>query len=502
MNRRRFLKYAGATAAVVGASALGLDYLSSPQPRIPNATFSSISSSLVSSHTSTIESTSSVLPPSTLSDLDDPNSGSPELADELRKLPEFHENTQESKIALQRIATLALQSDAPQVRDAFQLMLRDGTPRQNDFHYSVPNWNTQLWGLFQLAMDNEFTKNDTIALSIAIVDGLFRSMGDDQTRIQLRTDDNAMLKFGREISHWQRELGYSYNLDSYTLEALVCWANRAPGAFVREFYDDASFYYGHGSLGNRNPYNPLEYSVYAFSPKAGKFPREAYLWYTTDPGTRREMWSKFASRVEGKLPAQVDSSVEDFFWFQTNYWDYEPKLSEPVDGVQVSGGALMDVDYEWTRFRKGLRPTGTSNAAMVFMSELINSLGVPSTIAWRNTFTIRKKSDGRDSLGEHGHPFFYDPSTQSWKAYWRQYTKPGGIQEDVSFEEPHHLIIVRPPSFLPRFLYQIVLRPGLTEGNPYYTINGKNLTELAQILSNVPSSDARRWLLPAPEDRL
>jgi len=32
MNRRRFLKYAGATAAVVGASTLGLDYLSKQSP--------------------------------------------------------------------------------------------------------------------------------------------------------------------------------------------------------------------------------------------------------------------------------------------------------------------------------------------------------------------------------------------------------------------------------------------------------------------------------------
>jgi murein DD-endopeptidase MepM/ murein hydrolase activator NlpD len=32
MDRRRFLRYAGATAAVVGASALGLDYLSQPSP--------------------------------------------------------------------------------------------------------------------------------------------------------------------------------------------------------------------------------------------------------------------------------------------------------------------------------------------------------------------------------------------------------------------------------------------------------------------------------------
>ncbi len=57
MNRRRFLKYAGATAAVVGASALGLDYLGSPPPRIPNA-LSSMTESLTSSSNVTSSSSS------------------------------------------------------------------------------------------------------------------------------------------------------------------------------------------------------------------------------------------------------------------------------------------------------------------------------------------------------------------------------------------------------------------------------------------------------------
>jgi len=40
MNRRRFLKYAGVTAAVVGASALGLNYVSQPSPSMASPTTS------------------------------------------------------------------------------------------------------------------------------------------------------------------------------------------------------------------------------------------------------------------------------------------------------------------------------------------------------------------------------------------------------------------------------------------------------------------------------
>jgi len=43
MNRRRFLKYAGATAAAVGASALGLSYISQQSPSMVSPTASTTS---------------------------------------------------------------------------------------------------------------------------------------------------------------------------------------------------------------------------------------------------------------------------------------------------------------------------------------------------------------------------------------------------------------------------------------------------------------------------
>lgn len=69
MDRRRFLKYAGATTAVVGASVLGLDYLLRPTPPIKQTLMSSTeaisttSLSNTSSVTTTETSTSGELPP-------------------------------------------------------------------------------------------------------------------------------------------------------------------------------------------------------------------------------------------------------------------------------------------------------------------------------------------------------------------------------------------------------------------------------------------------------
>jgi len=69
INRRRFLKYAGATVAVVGASVLGLDYLLRPTPPIKQAftssteVISTTSLSSTSSLTTSETSTTGALPP-------------------------------------------------------------------------------------------------------------------------------------------------------------------------------------------------------------------------------------------------------------------------------------------------------------------------------------------------------------------------------------------------------------------------------------------------------
>jgi len=57
MDRRRFLKYAGATAAVVGASALGANYLTEQSPSITSQTLSTTLTPRLS--TTTVSSTSS-----------------------------------------------------------------------------------------------------------------------------------------------------------------------------------------------------------------------------------------------------------------------------------------------------------------------------------------------------------------------------------------------------------------------------------------------------------
>jgi uncharacterized membrane protein len=92
-----------------------------------------------------------------------------QLTSELRRLPSLTNVT-----AVARITYLALNATNPEIKEAFELMIKMGTPNAGDFSYSVPKWNAELWALYQLAEDNEFQRDDIVALSIAIADSRIR----------------------------------------------------------------------------------------------------------------------------------------------------------------------------------------------------------------------------------------------------------------------------------------------------------------------------------------
>lgn len=141
-----------------------------------------------------------------------------QLAKELRKLPDL-----ENATAVAKIASLTLNATNPEVKGAFELMIKGGTPSQSEFSYAVPNYNTELQVLYWLALQDEFKKDDTLALTIAMVNGLWVTMGDDQVREAVRKDTSDLLAFFRETNEIQRARGYGC-LEDYPLEAKVALA--------------------------------------------------------------------------------------------------------------------------------------------------------------------------------------------------------------------------------------------------------------------------------------
>ena len=387
LNRRRFLKYAGATAAIVGASALGLDDLLSPQQGRPSRTASSAASSSISSYTSSsyastsvVESTSSTLPLSTLSDLDDPKSGYPDLANELRKLPEFHQDTQENKIAVQRIATLALQSNDPEVEDGFKIILRGGNSW--GIPLNAPDWNTGLQALFWLGAQNEFGKNDTLAQAIAIVNGLWVSIANQDVAVAVRQDISELLQYFRDLNDFQRTGGY-LQLESYPLEAklLLSWTGNVTQVF------------GPHSLVNSSSGLDLR----------------GYRWNTVSVDTLRKMRS--FSINHGWLQADVNGlafEIESYLRYLGSHWQYVTIGSSDASMVSVDGESTLNyhignVDFQFDR----LSSQGTILGDCVDQSGVVDAFLKASGIA--TTFIQKWRMPTKEA---HMNSLFYNPSTQ------------------------------------------------------------------------------------------
>lgn len=145
-----------------------------------------------------------------------------QLATELRKLPDLTNAT-----AVATITYLALTATNPEVKEAFQLMMKGGTPNPLDFgniqRYSIPQYNTELQILYWLACQRQFKRDDTLALAISMSNGLWVTIGDNSVRQHVRKDVVDLLDFFRETDSLQQSLGYS-RLELLPLEAKVALA--------------------------------------------------------------------------------------------------------------------------------------------------------------------------------------------------------------------------------------------------------------------------------------
>jgi hypothetical protein len=105
-----------------------------------------------------------------------------------------------------------------EVKEAFELMIKGGIPDPGDFTYSVPRYNTQLQVLYWLACQNNFKRDDTLALHVAMSNGLWLTIGDQYVRDDVRKYASDLLAFFTEANEPQKRRG-QYLLEGYRLEA-------------------------------------------------------------------------------------------------------------------------------------------------------------------------------------------------------------------------------------------------------------------------------------------
>jgi len=75
--------------------------------------------------------------------------------------------------------------------------------------YGVPNNNTELQVLYWLALQNESERNDTLALAVAITNGLWVTVDYEEVREAACKDANDLLNFLRQTNEIKRSERYN-----------------------------------------------------------------------------------------------------------------------------------------------------------------------------------------------------------------------------------------------------------------------------------------------------
>ncbi len=414
------------------------------------------------------------------------------LAKELKKLPYLFNAS-----AIAKITYLALNATNPEVKEAFELMIKGGTPDQRDFSYSVPQYNTELEVLYWLACQNEFKKDDTLVLAVAMVNGLWVSVGDKGVGAAVLRDSSLMLAFGRETSDWQRSRGLSYNLEEYPLEAKIAWA----------------------WTGNVTPvFGPFGLSDNLDSQNFMKkrLPFEGYSWNTVSVDTLRKMRTRMitpeAMLPPLEAPGQVIFDVspivtmhnlEYYFYFMNDriygpsseHWDYADLRWDntsryiSLDGKVVKNYLIFNIDAMFREhYMRNGKLTGGCADETAWIDAWAKSVGISTTALWR----VGWDKDYHINRYSHMFSVFYDPLASRWTADNLQLGIGRGSGERYQLTN-----IFKPPvnqhDYLRTKWYD---NHFMITGNFFHTIYDLTNEEIANTWSvGVSTAAVKQWLL-------
>lgn len=355
----------------------------------------------------------------------------------------------------------------PEVMEAEGIKFKGGTPDPSDYGYTVPDYNTAQRIQYELGKQEEYRRDDTTAQAIPTVDGLFVTMGTDEVRQAVLLDDTLMLRFGRETADIQRGLGFSYNLEDYPLLEKTLWAWR----------------------GNLTPIDgPMQLTRY----RESKLPLNIYQWMTPRIDTLIKMRELVKQIGWDKDVNKTIANLEYYFYFnqgltQSSHWEYTAGDKEIiVDGIQVSNGYIHNMNWMLRHYLETGKGIGQCSVEASWINTLAKSVGISSSINM-NQF---KTTDGK--YYGHSHSIYFDPSTNSWKAYKGQLEADAftfnGITDQVN------MYIFRPPFNQKGYLKQWDERM-LWNGNSVYleVIDVKDIVK--KFSDGAPSSVMKKWLI-------
>jgi hypothetical protein len=311
---------------------------------------------------------------------------------ELRKLPDITNAT-----AVAKITYLALNATNPEVKEAFELMIKGGTPDLRNFSYAVPEYNTELQVLYWLACQNEFKTDDTLALAIAMVNGIWITIGDDQVRDAVKTNATDLLAFFRETDELQGGVK-APQLSRYPLEAMMSLVWTA-GQNLNN---------GPHSLFSSNPWfrdrpqTRIDIKDYEWNTLSVQGLRKARQIVQNKSWNRNDYASIFLT-IEGYFASPSEEGGPNW----VGGWPgYKTKETTNVHGEKVPINNINNPDFEIEYLIKTGKGIGTCDDQAIMMEALCKSWGIATT-------TIYRMWGGPGDVG-HTHAICFDPKRRIW----------------------------------------------------------------------------------------
>jgi len=311
-----------------------------------------------------------------------------QLATELRKLPDATDAT-----AVAKITYLALGATNPEVKEAFELMMKGGTPSPGDFAYTVPKYNTELEILYWLACQNEFKKDDTLALAIAMAHGVWLTIGTAQVQEAAKRDVTGLLVFFRETNEFQKQK-HAPLLSAYPIEALLCLVWTA------------------GQNLNNGPHGLFSSNPYFRDRPSKRISLTDYEWDVLSVEGLREARNMVRSNSwDGVDYVRVFSQIESQFSAGGPHWiggwdSYKTHETMKIDGEAVPIHNINNPDFEIDYYRETGKGIGVCDDQAIIVEALAKSWGIATT-------TMYRMWGGEEGVG-HTHAMYFDPVRNAW----------------------------------------------------------------------------------------
>jgi len=390
-----------------------------------------------------------------------------QLGWELQALPDATNAT-----AVAKITYLALNATNPEVKEAFELMMKGGTPSPSDFTYPVPKHNTELQVLYWLACQNEFKKDDTLALAVAMVNGLWVTIGDRQVRQTVAKDVGELLSFFRETDQWMRGRGF-HSLEDYPLEAKLCLSWTANVSPVWSHYPIKGY-------------------------RTERLPIKAYLWNNVNVTTLQMMRTEASSKGWARSSSGESlDALEGYFYGiggKSPHWERTDAVTEPmiIDGEIVTPQNFANVDFVYSYYLRTGKGVGVCSEEAAFLDAYLKAVGVASAF---HSFWRFQRSDGQWISG-HTHVVVYDAARGAWKSSERNVV-------DVWSDEIRFIFlsaVLRPPLIQRGYLRDNPLGPpivGQVIVGAYYQLPYTTTSSEARtyFLSGLAAFQMKQWLL-------